>query len=330
MGVDWTRIHGGFSGGRARSALALAALLTLGAGDLAWAQTSAPSTTAPAAPAPAAAPATAPGPNTGRLSVSAGVDWTSAYFFRGIKQETDDLILQPYGELTLKLVENAGALTSLSLTGGIWNSLHSGATGSDSPTASDPKLWYELDGYFKLSAVLLEDWTASVIYTAYLSPNNVFNSVQEIAVGLAYNDAKLLGPFALNPSVLIAFEFDGQADAGADKGIYAQIGIAPAYTFLADSAYPLTLCRAPRRGPEPQRLLRVRHRLGRHLRVLLGRRHPVRAARVHPARVRQVAGQGRRPGALPRRQPEGRQRRRRGPGHRHPRPGLQRTEPAGT
>jgi hypothetical protein len=173
--------------------------------------------------------------------VSAGVDWTSAYFFRGIKQETDDLILQPYGELTLRLVENAGALTSLSLTGGIWNSLHSGATGSDSPTASDPKLWYELDGYFKLSAVLVEDWTASVVYTAYLSPNNVFNSVQEIAVGLAYNDAKLFGPFALNPSVLIAFELDGQADAGTDKGIYAQIGIAPAYTFLADSAYPLTL-----------------------------------------------------------------------------------------
>ena len=60
-------------------------------------------------------------------------------------------------------------------------------------------------------------------------------------MGFSYNDAKLLGPFALNPSVLIAFEFDGQADAGAHEGVYAQIGIAPGYTFLADSAYPLTL-----------------------------------------------------------------------------------------
>jgi hypothetical protein len=50
-----------------------------------------------------------------------------------------------------------------------------------------------------------------------------------------------LGPFALNPSVLVAFEFDGQADAGADEGIYAQIGIAPGYTFLSDSKYPLSL-----------------------------------------------------------------------------------------
>jgi hypothetical protein len=180
-------------------------------------------------------------PNTGRVSLSAGVDWTSAYFFRGIKQETEDLILQPYGEITFKLVENAGALTSLSLTAGMWNSLHAGKTGSDSLTATNPKAWYELDGYGKLSATWWEDLTTYVLYTAYLSPNNVFNTVQEVAFGVGYNDAKLLGPFALNPSLLVAFEFDGQADAGRDEGIYAQIGIAPGYTFLADSTYPLTL-----------------------------------------------------------------------------------------
>jgi hypothetical protein len=225
------------SRGGAVPALALAALLSLVVAGPARAQTP-----APAGAAASTAPSEESKPvNTGRLSISAGVDWTSAYFFRGIKQETEDLILQPYGELTFKLVENAGALTSLSLTAGIWNSLHTGATGSDSPTAAQPKVWYELDGYFKLSAVLLEDLTASVIYTAYMSPNNVFDTVQEVAVGFSYNDAKLLGPFALNPTVLVAFEFDGQADAGVNEGIYAQLGIAPGYTFLADTAYPLTL-----------------------------------------------------------------------------------------
>ena len=206
----------------------------LGLGTLVAAQESRPATEASAPPAPA-------GPNTGRLSVSAGVDWTSAYFFRGIKQETEDLILQPYGELSVKLLQDAGPLTSLSLAAGIWNSLHTGPTGSDSLTASDPKSWYELDGYAKLSAVFGEDLTTYVLYTAYLSPNNVFDTVQEIALGLSYNDAKLLGPFALNPSLLVAFEFDGQADAGRDKGVYGQIGIAPGYTFLAESAYPVSL-----------------------------------------------------------------------------------------
>jgi hypothetical protein len=222
----------------ASAALALGVML---AAAPVFAQTTPPATP-PAAPAAEAKPAEeTKGPNTGRLSINAGVDWTSAYFFRGIKQETEDVILQPYGELTFKLVENAGALTSLSLTAGIWNSLHTGPTGSDSVTASDPKVWYELDGYGKLSAVLWDDLTTYVLYTAYLSPNNVFNTVQEVAFGVGYNDAKLLGPFALNPSFLVAFEFDGQADAGRDKGVYGQIGIAPGYTFLAESAYPLAV-----------------------------------------------------------------------------------------
>lgn len=201
-----------------------------------------PPAAAPAAPATEKKPAEAPkGPNTGRLSISAGVDWTTAYFFRGIKQETEDLILQPYGELSFKLVDQAGALTSLSLTPGIWNSFHTGPTGSDSPTASDPKVWYELDGYVRLSAVLWEDLTTYALYTAYTSPNNLFGTVQELAVGVSYNDAKLLGHFALNPSFLVAFELDGQADAGADKGIYAQIGIAPGYTFFPEATYPLSV-----------------------------------------------------------------------------------------
>jgi hypothetical protein len=244
MNEDRTRIHDsrGRAGRSARRAVTLATLLGLVAAGSAWAQTTPPATTTPAAPAPEAKPAEeVTAPNTGRMSISAGVDWTSAYFFRGIKQETEDLILQPYGEVSFKLVENAGALTALSLTGGIWNSLQTGPTGSDSQTASDPKIWYEFDGYVRLSAVLWEDLTIYALYTAYISPNNAFGTVQELALGVSYNDAKLLGPFALNPSLLVAFELDGQADAGAQKGVYAQIGLAPGYTFFADSPYPLAV-----------------------------------------------------------------------------------------
>ena len=227
--------------GRWQAGSAALALSVVLAAAPVFAQTT-PAPTAPATPAAEAKPAEeAKGPNTGRVSISAGVDWTSAYFFRGIKQETEDLILQPYGEVSFKLVENAGALTALSLTGGIWNSLQTGPTGSDSPTASDPKIWYEFDGYVRLSAVLWEDLTTYALYTAYTSPNNAFGTVQELALGVSYNDVKLLGPFALNPSFLVAFELDGQADAGSQKGVYAQIGIAPGYTFFAESSYPLAV-----------------------------------------------------------------------------------------
>jgi len=182
------------------------------------------------------------GPNTGRVSVSLGMDWTTHYFFRGILQEDQGLILQPYGDLTFKLMEGEGAFTNLGLTVGLWNSLHEGPTGTGGGSASqDPRLWYEADFYTKLSATLFDDLTAAVIYTAYMSPNDRFATVEEIAFSLSYNDSKLFGAFALNPSVLLAFELDGQADGGSDEGTYLQLGLAPSYTFNDKGTYPITL-----------------------------------------------------------------------------------------
>jgi hypothetical protein len=189
---------------------------------------------------PGVAPAQDKGPNTGRVSLGMGVDITTHYFFRGILQEDQDYIVQPYGEVTFKLLEGEGALTGLGFTIGLWNSLHGGPTGTGGPNG-DPRMWYESDFYAKLAATLFEDFTASVIYTAYMSPNDFFSTVEEIAFSFSYNDSKLLGPFALNPSVLIAFETDGQADGGSDEGVYLQIGLTPGHTLNEKGTYPVSL-----------------------------------------------------------------------------------------
>jgi hypothetical protein len=186
------------------------------------------------------------GPNTGRISFSGGIDVPTDYFFRGIAQEKDgfvdgNYILQPYGDLTVKLLEGQGAVTNIGLTFGLWNSLHGGPSGVEGSASVDPKVWYEADFYTKLSATVLDDFTAALIYTAYMSPNDRFATYEEVALSLGYNDSKLLGPFALNPSVLIAFETDGQADAGRGEGTYLQFGITPGYTFNAKGAYPLSV-----------------------------------------------------------------------------------------
>jgi hypothetical protein len=186
------------------------------------------------------------GPNTGRISFSGGIDVPTDYFFRGIAQEKDgfvdgNYILQPYGDLTFKLLEGKGAVTNLGLTFGLWNSLHGGPSGVEGSDSVDPKIWYEADFYTKVSATVLEDFTAAVIYTAYMSPNDRFDTYEEVALSLGYNDSKLLGPFALNPSVLIAFETDGQADVGRSEGTYLQFGLTPGYTFNPNGAYPISL-----------------------------------------------------------------------------------------
>src|SRR5262245_30138205 len=57
-----------------------------------------------------------PGPNTGRLSLNVGVDFPSRYYFRGILQEKEDYIIQPFADLTFKLYENKeGALSAVNL-----------------------------------------------------------------------------------------------------------------------------------------------------------------------------------------------------------------------
>jgi len=74
-----------------------------------------------------AAPATEAPPNTGRISLSAGADWASAYYFRGIATtQNGGNNVQPYGEVGFRLLENIGPLTSLSVAPGIWTNLHWG------------------------------------------------------------------------------------------------------------------------------------------------------------------------------------------------------------
>lgn len=183
-----------------------------------------------------------PGPNTGRIALNAGVDVPSRYYFRGILQEKEDYIVQPFADVTFKLYEDKeGPISALNLTVGVWNSLHGGPTGEDGTATVDPKVWYEADFFSTLSLTLFEDFTTAVTYTAYMSPNDSFPTVQEMSVTLSYNDSKLLGAFALNPTVLLAFETKNQADLGAHKGALLQLGIAPGLTLFEGSSYPVAL-----------------------------------------------------------------------------------------
>ena len=85
---------------------------------------------------------------------SLGVDWASAYYFRGIVNEQNGgNNVQPYGEIGFRLLENMGPLTSLVVGAGIWNNWHYG--GGTLVEPSDPKFWFEADIYVKLSRDLV-------------------------------------------------------------------------------------------------------------------------------------------------------------------------------
>ena len=181
--------------------------------------------------------AAAPEVNSGNISLDLGVDITTHYFFRGILQEDQGLIFQPYGTVNVALWEGDDMVKTVGVYVGTWSSFHSGPTGTD----VNGNAWYEADIYGGVTAELEGGFTAGLGYTYYDSPNDSFESIQEISVSVGYDDTGLImEDFALSPYALIAFEIDNAADGG-DEGIYLEVGIAPAIEVLKSEDYPVTL-----------------------------------------------------------------------------------------
>ena len=180
--------------------------------------------------------------NSGNASFSTGVDFSHAYFFRGIKQERSSIIAQPYMDMTFGLFEGTEGLNSVTFTIGQWNSLHTGPSGNDGP-AANVAAWYESDFYTGF-AFGIDNWEFGLVYTAYLSPNDTFGTVKEVALSLAVDDSALLGGFSLSPHVLMAIELGGQADGGASEGVYLELGVEPGLSLSGTPvsvSFPLTL-----------------------------------------------------------------------------------------
>jgi hypothetical protein len=165
-------------------------------------------------------------PNPGAVTLTAGIDFANAYFFRGIPQDDTGVVMWPSGDLGFALFSGDGALKSVGVNIGTWNSLHTGDAGSDGPSG---ELWYESDFYSALALGFGKGISLGVTYTAYNSPNGGFGTVKELSFRVAVDDSRL-GRFSTRPYALLAQELDGQADGGANEGTYLELGIAPGYS----------------------------------------------------------------------------------------------------
>jgi len=184
--------------------LGIASLVT----SSAWAQTAG---TPPAqGMAPAAAPAAEASAPAKKLTVTTGMDFTSAYLFRGIPHHSGGMIAQPYGDLGIALANNVSANV------GTWDSVHSTASAGN---------WYESD-YYASVTFTTGKLKPGLLYTSYTSPADSFATVKELAGVVAFDDSK--SKFPLSPKVILAFELgSGEADGGANKGTYLELGVRP-------------------------------------------------------------------------------------------------------
>jgi hypothetical protein len=170
--------------------------------------------TASAAQAPTATTASAPSPAEAPVAknytVTTGMDFTSAYLFRGIRQHSGGTIAQPYADV-------AYTKNGVTFDIGTWNSVHSTAAAGN---------YYERD-YFGSVVFTAGKLKPGLLFTSYTSPADSFATVKELAGTLAIDDSA--SRFPLSPKIIVAFELtDGQADAGSSKGTYLELGIRPA------------------------------------------------------------------------------------------------------
>ena len=157
-------------------------------------------------------------PNPGAITLTGSMDASSAYLFRGIPQDDTGLILWPAADLGVTLMSGRGTVRTVTVNVGMWNSLHTGITGTDGPSG---KLWYESDFWTSVGVGFGRGVNVAATYTAYTSPNGAFASVKELSF-------KASAPVhGANPYALVAFELAGQADGGAIEGRYLEIGAAP-------------------------------------------------------------------------------------------------------
>jgi hypothetical protein len=189
-----------------------------------------------AAAEPVAEAAAEPEGPFSRLSGSAQVDFTNAYYFRGILQERNGLVAQPWGELYYSLyASETGFIRDFSIGGGVWASFHTEETLAE----HGPHSLYEVDWYPVLSVEFPNGVSLTTIYYFYTSPNGAFQRVDELNLKLAWDDSETFGRFALQPWINLAIETH-RTSFGDDEGAGLQLGIAPTLYEFAHDSYPVT------------------------------------------------------------------------------------------
>jgi hypothetical protein len=193
-----------------------------------------------------AAPAVAQDEPESRFSGMFQLDVTNAYYFRGILQEREGVILQPWAELYYSLYSSDdGFIRDVTIGAGMWHSFHSERTlAGYNPTrgtdgGDQNQWWYESDYYPLISIDFAGGLNLLHVYYFYTSPNDAFTTVQEANFKLSWDDSEYL-PFSLAPWVNIAWEVKNTS-YGPQEGYGLQLGIAPTLYAAEDESFTLTL-----------------------------------------------------------------------------------------
>jgi hypothetical protein len=150
-----------------------------------------------------------------------GLDFTTAFYFRGILQENQELIMQPWWNVTASGIYDGGSLIeNLDIGVQNWNSIQFAGVG----IGGESNIWFRSDLSILFAMDMSDTWHVTASYNWYASPNNSFKTIREVMFDISYDDDN-----GLNPSAVIAIELDGggTADGINPSGTFLGLGITP-------------------------------------------------------------------------------------------------------
>ncbi len=150
---------------------------------------------------------------------------------RGLHVENQGLIWQPLVLIFLNLYQSkTGVLTDVTLTGGIWNSVHSRESGAN------PGYHNELDPIGAIGFKFFSQISFDATWTAFESETESYDTSHHLSLKLTWNDKIFGDQFAINPYVEFWRELNNKATVVFDgtrseESYYFSIGINPTYKF---------------------------------------------------------------------------------------------------
>jgi hypothetical protein len=171
---------------------------------------------------------------TGDIGVTIASEFING---RAIVLSDRGVAAQPYLDLYFKLYEGPGFINKITFDLGLWSDISSQTIHPNSSVRN----WVEFDYTAGFTVTMAKNFSATLSYFEFDSPNGTFGTCRSANLNLAYDDTDALGAFALHPHFTILSELPAPGQAGIGPGgWYFEPGIAPSYTFAKGSAYPVT------------------------------------------------------------------------------------------
>ena len=174
---------------------------------------------------PKAPAAIEPAPVKSRISGLLQIDVSDHYITpRGLTVENQGVVVQPLLLLFFDLYDGEGFLTDVTLTLGVWNSIHSEKSGAD------PGHWNEIDPIAGLSFGLGKKFRLDATWTAFESMTDSYDTPNNLEFKLTYSDA-LTDTFSINPYVSYWRELNNKTTfATSPSSYYYTAGINPTFS----------------------------------------------------------------------------------------------------